>query len=195
MLQSRHAASAQHLQLGEGVLLAGVDPAVLLNTAEPEKTIASLLQESQLIGATKEGSVFRAVPDLLHTEARGQRTPAEGTIIPGKWTVTLSGVLLEVTARNLGRLFNVRTENAAQTRLFMPVDVSAESVMDTLCWIGSCADGLIAIELCHPISTGGLVFRTVAHGAGEMPFTFMAQQLPGEAALPFRIHLLKEAIT
>lgn len=195
MLISRHTASAQHLQLGEGVLLANVDPAVLLQSADPEKTLAALLhQEAHLIGATREGCVFRAVPDLLHTEARGQRTPAAGTVIPGKWTITLTGVLLEVTGRNLGRLLNMPAENAAQSELFLPADAAANSVMDTLCWVGSCADGLIAIELHHPISTGGLVFRAGYRGAGEMPFTLMAQQLPGEAALPFRIHLLKEAI-
>lgn len=193
MLISRHAASAQHLQLGEGLLLADANVGAILASSDRVSLLKTLLQdERHLIGATREGCIFQAVPVLVHTEARGQRTPAEGSVIPGKWKITLSGTMLEVTSRNLGRLLNREAENADQSTLFMPPDAAVSAPMKKLCWIGSCADGVMAIELMHPVSTGGLQLRTGYRGAGEMPFCFMATQALTEPALPFRIHLLRE---
>lgn len=193
MLISQHAASAQHLQLGEGLLLANADVGAILASQDRVALLKTLLRdERHVIGATREGCVFHAAPELLHTEGRGQRTPAEGSIIPGKWKITLSGTMLEVTNRNLGRLLNLQTENSEQSVLFMPPDGAVAAPMQKLCWIGSCADGVMAIELMHPVSTAGLQLRTGYRGTGEMPFCFMATQGLREPALPFRIYLLRE---
>ena len=195
MLISRHATSAQHYQLGEGVLLSGVSPSAILGATDRAGTIRRLLQQdSHVIGATKEGCIFHAAPDMLHTEARGKRTPAVGTVFPAMWRATLTGVMLEATNRNFGRLLNQPAENGDATELFIPTDAPGAPVADTLLWIGSCGGSLLMIEMRHPISTGGLMLRSGWRGVGEMPFAFLALQGLEETTLPFRIHTVKEAI-
>lgn len=191
MLDSRHACTAQHLQLGEGLLLADVDMDGLLSADDPAQAIADVLtQEVHLLGATREGCVFHAAPVLIHTEARGQRIPTAETLLIGPWQATLSGTLLEMTAANASRLLNVPLP--AGKMLAIPCAGAVSAAMNRLCWLGNTGEGLMAIELLSPVSTGGLRFRAGYRGAGESAFSFMAQQQRmTDADLPFRIHWLK----
>ncbi|MBQ8202218.1 MAG: hypothetical protein IJZ74_10700 [Clostridia bacterium] len=197
MLDSLHANSAQHLQLGEGLLLADVDLDALLSAEDPLSAIADAAAGEAAIGATLEGCVFSCVPAVLHTEARGNRTPVDGASLAGSWKVTLSGTMLACSCVNAARLLNTAVpEDTPHTVLPLPAAPSATAAMQCLCWIGTMGNGLLAIELHAPLSLKGMTFRAGYRGTGEMPFTFLAQQRSAaDVTLPFRLHWLKGAFT
>lgn len=193
MLGSIHSMTHEHLQLGEGVLLRGVDAEGAMQSGDPAAFLAEALQDAAyLIGATKEGCVFRCAPALLDL-TRGQRTPARGETLQGRWEATLSGTLLEVTPANAAMLLNAAPP-AEAAGMLQPGQAAAPAHQDSVCWIGTTGSGLLAIWLDHPISTGGMTLRTSRSGMGEMPFTLRAQAAdPAQEALPCRLLWLKEA--
>lgn len=194
MLDSLNENTSQHLQLGEGLLLANVSLDDLLADDAPLAAIArAVSDDAHLIGATQEGCIFRYAPNLIHTEARGQRTPLLGAMLSGPCQATLTGTMLAITPANAARLMNAAVPEAAPHTVLAPNAASQPEALTSLCWIGTLGHGLLAIELTSPLSIGGLTFRAGCHGTGEMPFTFLAQQsAPDAAEVPFRMHWLTE---
>lgn len=190
MLDSIHTSAGAHLQLGEGVLLRGVDADGVMNAGDPAAALAQVMQdESRLLGATRDGCVFRCTPDMLDT-TRGCRTPMPGETLVRRWTVTLSGTLLEISPGNAAMLLNL-PQSAPMAPPCPPVFAASA---DTLCWFGMTGSGLMAIELHCPVSTGGMALRTARSGFGEMPFTLLAHRT-NTAGLPCRLLWPKEATT
>lgn len=191
MLDSIHSLTHENLQLGEGVLLRGVELDAVQASGYPGEALAEAMQDAAcLIGATKEGCVFRCVPRMIDL-TRGQRTPAAGETLVGRWEVSLSGTLLEVTPENTAMLLNLAQVSST---VIAPVPSPAAASGETICWVGTTGSGLLAIELHGPVSTGGMVLRARRSGMGEMPFTLLAHQnSPADAALPCRLLWMKEA--
>lgn len=179
-------ARPEHLQLGEGVLLAGVRLEDLTAAPNPCMAAAALLARDDLVlGATQSGCQLNCRAEFLHTEERGLRTPVDGCAIPARWMITLTGALVEIIPGNVIRLLN---QPAA-----LPIAPTAHvcQSMPVLCWIGSVGGGVLAFELHNVLSTGGLSFRSGHDGCGSMPFTFLAQQAGYTSdALPLRMFWL-----
>ena len=121
---------------------------------------------------------------MTDAEKGAHRTPVKGASLLSGYRVTLTGVLLEVTGANASRLLG--GGDCASGMLTAPAASAAG--MDSLCWVGCTAAGLLAIELYHPLSTGGLSLHTRRQGEGTMPFAFLAQnEDPEDTSLPFRM--------
>lgn len=191
MLDAMHSATHENLQLGEGVLLRGIDLNEALLSGHPGAALASMMADSaRLIGVTKAGCEFRCVPVMLDA-TQGHRTAALGETLTGRWEVTLSGTLMEITPENAAMLLNQPPRG--QTVLQPEPTPLAESYGD-VCWVGDMGSGLLAIELQCPVSIGGMVFRANRDGLGEAAFTLMAHKRSSEqAGLPCRLVWLKEA--
>lgn len=194
MLDALHATTHEHLQLGEGVLLRGVDLDEVLLSGDPASALAAAMEDSAcLIGATKEGCVFRCVPAMLDM-TQGRRTPAAGETLAGRWEVTLSGTLLEITPANAAMLLNAPLYADEGSRaVLVPDPTPVPPASDDVCWVGSTGSGMLAIHLFSPISTGGMVFRASRNGLGEAAFTLMAhKRSPADTGLPCRLLWMKE---
>lgn len=192
MLDSIHPTTHENLQLGEGVLLTGLDLDAVLLSGDAAAALAEAMQdENRLIGATKEGALFRCVPKMLDT-TRGLRTPAAGEVLTGAWQVTLSGTLLEITPGNAAMLLNLPRVAEEERTVIAPEPPISPQGTENVCWVGSTGSGLLAIELISPVSTGGMALRSHPQGTGETPFTLLAQKrAPADAALPCRLLWLK----
>lgn len=191
MLDPIHSLTHENLQLGEGVLLRGVDLDAVRLSGSPGAALAEQMQDAAcLIGATKEGCVFRCVPKMIDM-TRGQRTPAMGETLPGRWEVSLSGTLMEITPANAAMLLNM--PQGAEP-VIEPEGAAVPECSASICWVGTTGSGLLAIELSNPVQTGGMVFRANRCGMGETPFMLMAQQQsPSDTSLPCRLLWMKEA--
>lgn len=193
MLDSIHSTTHENLLLGEGVLLTGLDLDSMMQADDPSSALATFMEnKAHLLGATKEGCVFRCSPRLLDL-TRGHRTPADGETLNGPWQASLSGTLLEISPANAAMLLNQSIPSAADRHAILVPEASplARS-MESICWIGSSGSGMLAIELTAPVSTGGMTLRATPRGLGEMAFTLTARkQSPADTALPFRIAWLK----
>lgn len=195
MLNALHPATHENLQLGEGVLLRGIDLDAALHSARPGAELAAMMADpTRLIGATKAGCEFRCVPVMLDA-TQGHRTAALGETLTGRWEVTLSGTLLEITPENAAMLLNQPPRGSAGGQTVMqPEPTPLADACEDLCWLGDTGSGLLAIELQCPVSTGGMVFRASRDGLGEAAFTLMAhKRSPEQTGLPCRLMWLKEA--
>lgn len=192
MIDALHPLTHEQLQLGEGVLLRGVDLDAALSAASPAAALAEAMQTPACrIGVTRAGMVFRCVPAMLDTTG-GRRTPAAGETLPVRWEATLSGTLLEITPANAALLLNQPIPDG-ESPILSPL-LTPEAAAGDVCWIGSMGRGLLLIGLYCPISTGGMVFRAARDGLGEADFTLLAQQRnPADSAIPCRMAWLKEA--
>lgn len=196
MFDAVHPQTHRNLQLGEGVLLRGVDLDAALLSDDPAEALATMMEDAScLIGATATGSTFRCVPAMLDA-THGRRTPAVGETLAGAWEVTLSGSLLEITPANAAMLLNVPLyANDDSRAIIVPEPSPIPEAGGDICWVGDSGGGLIAIELHCPISIGGMVFRATRNGLGEAAFTLMAQKrTPDSSGLPCRLIWLKEAL-
>lgn len=198
MLDAIHAATHENLQLGEGVLLRGVDVDAALAADDPAAALADAITEAMQnaacrIGATKAGCVFRCVPRMADMTG-GQRTPAAGELLAVRWEATLSGTLLEITPANAAMLLSIPLFISSRPcTLLQPEAEPIPDAAGDLCWVGDMGGGLLAIALHSPASTGGMVFRASRSGLGEADFTLMAQmRSPRDQALPCRLIWLKE---
>lgn len=195
MLDALHASTHKHLQLGEGVLLRGIDLDAALLSGDPVNTLIAAMEGTDCrIGATKAGCVFRCVPQMADVTG-GCRTPAEGELLAGRWEATLSGTLMEITPANAAMLLNVPMYMDEGGRaLVQPEPTPVPAPGSDVVWVGDTGSGLLAISLRRPISTGGMVFRSTRSGLGETAFTLMAQKAnPADPGLPCRLIWLKEA--
>lgn len=195
MLDSIHFLTHENLQLGEGVLLRGVDLDAVLLSGHPGEKLAEAMQDTAcLIGATKEGCVFRCVPEMIDA-TRGKRTPAAGETLAGRWEVSLSGTLLEITPANAAMLLNVPLyEDLREGAVIVPEPSPVPESVETVCWVGTTGSGLLAIELYKPVSVGGMRLRANRSGMGETPFTLLAhKRTPADTALPCRLMWMREA--
>lgn len=118
MLISHHPASAECLQLGEGMLLCGFDLDKALSSRDPLDCMAeAVADDTKRIGTTCGGGIFRAVPREFDPESGSHRLPFAGSIRLIDWRVTLSGTMLDVTPENLARLLPSDTEMTEAAQL------------------------------------------------------------------------------
>ena len=81
MLISHHPASAECLQLGEGMLLCGFDLDKALSSRDPLDCMAeAVADDTKRIGTTCGGGIFRAVPREFDPESGSHRLPFAGSI-------------------------------------------------------------------------------------------------------------------
>ena len=196
MLSPLHPGSHNNLQLGEGVLMRCADLDALLTGDDPAAALAQAIEKaSGLLGATKEGCVFRCVPVMIDA-TKGARTPADGETLQGRWEITLSGTLMEITPDNAALLLGSPLYTTAGRRTTLtPRPDAIPTAGEDVCWVGDTGSGLLAIQLFCPISIGGMVFRAHRNGLGEAAFTLMAQKRdPAEERLPCRMIWLREAM-
>ena len=154
MLISHHPASAECLQLGEGMLLCGFDLDKALSSRDPLDCMAeAVADDTKRIGTTCGGGIFRAVPREFDPESGSHRLPFAGSIRLIDWRVTLSGTMLDVTPENLARLLPSDTEMTERVTTLTPKQ--ARKPLSRLCWIGTTSRGLLLIELRNPLCISG----------------------------------------
>ena len=98
MLISHHPASAECLQLGEGMLLCGFDLDKALSSRDPLDCMAeAVADDTKRIGTTCGGGIFRAVPREFDPESGSHRRKPLSRLC---WIGTTSRGLLVIELRN-----------------------------------------------------------------------------------------------
>lgn len=184
MIQSILAAPPAHMLLGEGLLLPNVDLDACLASADPRAALAEEAASGHLLGATREGCIFRCTRSWLHTEARGKRTPASFSLLPGPWQISILGELTGVTIRNIARLLHASSITTGSLTHLAHINPIPPACMDTLLWAGESADGLLLVELTAPFSDGGLQLQSRPEAPGSMAFSFTACHTGADQTFP-----------
>lgn len=194
MMTGMHSATPERLQLGAGVFLKNLDlTGVSSAVALRQRVAAAIAADSGVLGATRGGGTFRAVPQLRSIEADGAGTPFVGGTVLDGWDVRMTGTLLEITPANFADALvcaEVIT-SGGMTTLRAWESLEDEDYIPQLCWIGDTARGLMLIELTGVLNVKGAAFTFRDRGEGELPFEFRAHADSAEQeTAPFRVVFL-----
>lgn len=194
MMTGMHSATPERLQLGAGVFLKNLDlTGVSSAVALRQRVAAAIAADSGVLGATRGGGTFRAVPQLRSIEADGAGTPFVGGTVLDGWDVRMTGTLLEITPANFADALVCAevTTSGGMTTLRAWESLEDEDYIPQLCWIGDTARGLMLIELTGVLNVKGAAFTFRDRGEGELPFEFRAHADDAEQeTAPFRVVFL-----
>lgn len=185
----------------------------MLKTGLTERTITSLqlnagvlvksynkgvtIDEEDIIGATRGGGSFSAVPTIHQVAVDGAPTYVKGLERIDDWVVTLNfGSFLEFTEDSLALALGVgvtkSTNDASDTLLTVGHTVNAGDYQD-IYWIGDLSNGKnVVIHLKNCLNLAGLTITASDRGEGTYPLTFTAHYEPTKLEeVPFEIVIEK----
>lgn len=155
----------KNLQLNAGVLLKSY-------------TKGGEISESNIIGATRGGGTFSAVPTVHQVSVDGSPVYVKGLERVDEWVVTLAvASFLEFTPESLSSALGVAVKKESVTdgtKLTCSRNISAGDYKD-LYWVGDTSDGKnIVIHLKNCLNLTGLVITQNDKGEGTYPVTYTA---------------------
>lgn len=176
--------TTQSLQLNAGVFLTtygkGVD-----------------IKKEHIIGATRGGGTFSAVPTVHQVAVDGAPTYVKGLERIDDWTVTLSvGSFLEFTvdalALALGLGVSKTVDSSSDDVIKVTTTIESGDYQD-IYWVGDLSNGKnVVIHLKNCLSLAGLTITGNDRGEGTYPLTFTAHYATDDLEnAPFEITIEK----
>lgn len=186
----------ENLQLGAGILTTEYNP-------------NGTIDKSKIIGATRGGSTFTAVPTKRNIEADGLPANTKGFVVIDEWVVTLNTTLIEFKFEALQLALGggaIIKDDAISANH----DVLDENYQDVY-WIGNKSDGSkIAIQIKNALADGGLNITISDKGEGtytlniighydinnldEAPFKIFKEQPMTETSITSNFEPTKEKL-
>jgi hypothetical protein len=180
MLTGVTSTTRENLQLGAGVLVKSY-------------TENGTINPTDIIGATKGGGTFSAVPNVRSMDADGVPEDLMGFKTIDDWKVTLSTTMIEYKPDTikmaLGGNATVTTSGTSTT-----ITAASGIVPDTdysdVYWIGDTADGKqIVIKIKNALNSGGLTFTITNKGEGSYPLSLVGHYTVSDTkTAPFEIY-------
>lgn len=150
-----------------------------------------------LLGATRGGGEFRAIPTVRQIEVDGARGPVKGLKRFDSWEITLQATLLEITSTILKNALisaNVNTDGPTHDIITLNNDISLSDYINNVTWIGtrSGSNEPVIIQIDNAIGTEGITLAMVDKNEGTLPITFTAHyELTDLDTVPCRIYYPK----
>ncbi len=162
-------------------------------------TFDAAVAAGKLIGATKGGGEFSAVPEIRQIEVDGVKGRAKGLEVIDSWDVYLKATVLETTLESIksslcaaaidtgsDETYDVVTGNAA---------ISPEDYIDNVTWVGtlSGSEEPVIIQVFHGLNTDGLKLTMQDKNEGTIPMTFYGHYTQDDLdSPPFKIFFPKK---
>ncbi len=144
----------------------------------PPDTFESAVAAGKLLGATKGGGSFSAVPTLRTIEVDGARGAIKGMNIPESWEVKMGAKLLEVTVDTLSAALasTEQSVSGTATKITGKVCISDEDYIDNITWAGnlSGSEDLVYIQIYNALNTKGLELTFEDKGEAVIETEFIA---------------------
>lgn len=156
----------QNLQLNAGVFLKSY-------------TKGTSISASDIIGATRGGGSFSAVPTIHQVAVDGAPTYVKGLERIDEWVVQFSvNAFLEFTADLLARALGVAVTDTTVNDVDHKLTVShsiASGDYKTIYWVGDLSNGQnVVIKLNNALNLAGLTITANDKGEGTYPLTLTA---------------------
>ena len=162
--------TAQSLLLNAGAFFKNFDPST--------DTFDSAVAAGKLIGATKGGGEFSAVPEVRQIEVDGVGGRAKGLEIIDSWEVYLKATVLEIKeatiANGLAASSVDTTTNADYDIIKAGQSIELTDYLDNVAWVGtlSGSNKPVIIVVKAAINTDGLVLTVEDKNEASIPMTF-----------------------
>lgn len=160
----------ESLLLDAGAFFKNFDPA----TDDFEKAVKA----GKLIGATKDGGEFSAVPSIRQIEVDGVKGKAKGLEMLDSWEVYIKANVLEVKKDTLAAALcasNVdSTTNESYDIITAKNGIELADYIDNITWVGtlSGSDKPVIIQVFNAINTDGLKLTTKDKDQSVIAMTF-----------------------
>lgn len=143
-------------------------------------TFASAVSAGKLIGATKDGGEFSAVPTIRQVEVDGVKGRAKGLEIVDGWEVYIKANVLEVSKEALLLGLCAADEEAVTlltndyAHINGKADIELTDYIDNITWVGtlSGSDNPVIIQVKNALNTDGLKLTTKDKDQSVVAMTF-----------------------
>lgn len=129
-------------------------------------TFETAVTANKLLGATRGGGNFNAVPAIRQIEVDGVKGKAKGLTVIDSWEVTMTANMLEVTVESLKLSLVSASANTEEvpgyTRIKANNYISLTDYIQNITWVGtlSGSDKPVIIQIYNVLNTNGLVIQT-----------------------------------
>lgn len=160
--------TAQHFLLDAGAFYKNYD--FEKDTVETAK--------GKLIGATKGGGTFKAVPTFRTIEVDGARGKVKGSEILEDWEVELEANVIEVTAENLAMSLAISVTGDAKKGAYTKIEgrncIKLSDYIENITWVGtlSGADEPVVIQVFNALNSKGIELKLEDKSEGVIPLAF-----------------------
>lgn len=188
------AATSENLLLDAGAFFVNFDIEI--------DTFDSAVTSDKLLGATRGGGSFSAVPEFRSIEVDGVKGKAKGLQVIDSWEVKMSSNVLEVTKETLARAL-ASSELDTTTNLEYDVinaknHIELTDYIDNITYVGtrSGSDEPIIIQIYNVLNKNGLTLETADKGESVLAMEFEGHYDDAELDKPpFSIFYPKEVVT
>lgn len=162
-------------------------------------TFDKAVAAGKLLGATKGGGEFSAIPAVRQIEVDGVKGRAKGLEVIDSWDVYLKATILEATANSIkaslcaaavdsesDETYDVITGNAA---------IAVDDYIDNVTWVGtlSGSDEPVIIQVYNALNTDGLKLTVQDKNEATIPMTFYGHYTQDDLdSPPFKIFYPKK---
>ncbi len=161
--------TAKNLLMNAGAFIKNFDPAEDFDTA---------VAAGKLIGATKGGGEFSAVPAVRQIEVDGVSGRAKGLEVIDSWEVYLKATVLEVTEETIKQSLCASAVDTNYNESYEAIkaknEIELEDYIDNIAWVGtlSGADKPVVIIVKNALSTDGLKLTVQDKNEATIAMTF-----------------------
>lgn len=165
-------------------------------------TFDSAVTAGKLIGATKGGGEFSAVPEIRQIEVDGVSGRAKGLEVIDSWDIYLKANVLEVKESTIKDGLAASSVDSTTNNDYDIIKASnnleVTDYIDNIAWVGTLSGSnkpvIIVIE--NALNTEGLKFTTTDKAEATIELTFYAHYTQNDLNTPpFKIYYPKATVT
>lgn len=182
--------TAKSLLLNAGAYFKNYD----VNTDDFDSAVTA----GKLIGATKGGGEFSAVPEIRQIEVDGVAGRAKGLETIDSWDIYLKANVLEVKEATIQSGLAASsvdtTTNTNYDIITASNNLEVSDYIDNITWVGtlSGSDKPVIIQIFNALNTEGLKFSTTDKAEATISLTFYAHYTQDDLDTPpFKIYYPK----
>ena len=150
----------------------------------------SAVKAGKLLGATKDGGEFSAVPTVRQIEVDGIKGKAKGLEVIDTWDVYLKANVLEIKRETLAAALCAsqtdEAENVKYDVITAKNNIELDDYIDNVTWVGtlSGSDEPVIIQVFNAINTDGLKLTTKDKDQAVIAMTFYGHYTQEELNTP-----------
>lgn len=161
-------------------------------------TFDTAVTAGKLIGATKGGGEFSAVPEIRQIEVDGVAGRAKGLEVIDSWDIYLKANVLEIKEETIKAGLAASsvdtTTNTDYDIITASNNLEVTDYIDNITWVGtlSGSNKPVIIQIYNAVNTDGLKFTTTDKAEATIALTFYAHYTQADLDTPpFKIYYPK----
>ncbi|MBA4687245.1 MAG: hypothetical protein H2184_08825 [Candidatus Galacturonibacter soehngenii] len=176
--------------------------AFFLNFKVDTDTFETAVKAGKLLGATKGGGEFAAVPSIRQIEVDGVKGKAKGLEVIDSWDVSIKANVLEIKKESLAKALCASETDSETSEKYDIIKaknyIELEDYIDNVTWVGtlSGSEEPVIIQIYNAINSDGLTLTTADKAEAVIAMTFNGHYKDSDLDTPpFAIYYPKVSST